>query len=178
MPIHNFLNLLAFKGNANALENLFQEKLYSNDVLVKKIQKLTLDNLCIKFLRHYLGYTNNLRKDLSIPSRMKRFGIHKNLLTSLKNLRAGLILGEYKKVVYNIEEQQKYYYSDYQYTILSDYLTGKKTSTSIIEDFKFEISHYFIQLEDMIKESKLLKEFPSIVYDRFLRDYYIGEMKK
>jgi len=176
-PMGRFLALLV-KGNGNCLENLFQTHLHSNEKLVKEIQQLTMDNLHISFLKHFAGYAMNLQKDMTIPSRLEKFGIQKQILSALRILRAGLILGEYKQVVPNIKEQQKYHYSNYQFTILYDYLDGVESKPSMITGAKYEIQYYDKKLHDLIKSCKWYNVFPSIVFDRLRRDYYLGKVKK
>lgn len=170
-PIHNFLGLLV-KGNGNSLENLFQEKLYQHKNLVEELQKLTLNNLHLGFLKHYLGYYSTLKKDMNNPSRLEKYGIQKLILASYRVLRAGIILAKDKKVIYNLQEQTKNHASYMYKWILDDYLQSKQSSPKNIKDALKELDRLEIELKKYIAGVSWSPTFPSIVFDRWLVAYY------
>jgi len=127
-PIVNFFYELT-KGNGNNLEWLFMPPLHQKPEAVEEIKKLTIDNLHKGFLGHYLGYySKSLKKDMDNPSRLKKYGLEKLLLCSYRVLRTGIILGQTKQVIYNVQEQDKFGFGDCCNDILSYYLNDKKLS--------------------------------------------------
>lgn len=170
-PIHHFLKLLV-KGNGNCLENLFQEKLHQNETLVQKLQKLTLENLHIGFLKHYLGYSNGLIKDMENPSRLQRYGKVKLLLASYRVLLAGLILARKREVIYTIQKQFWSVSTDYCIELLGFYLLKNEPYPQLLADARKEILQLQGELKKEIEESSWFKVFPSIVFDQWLLDYY------
>lgn len=170
-PIHHFLRLLV-KGNGNCLENLFQEKLYENEKLVGELQKLTLENLHVGFLKHYLGYSNGLIKDMNNSSRLQRYGETKLILANYRVLQAGLILAKRKEVVYKLQQQYFYVSTDYCIPLLGAYLHDTPPNRELLDDAREEIQRLQGELEEEIEQSLWFKVFPSIIYDRWLVQYY------
>ena len=172
-PVHEFLRLLV-KGNGNCLENLFQKKLYQNEELVQQVQQVTIDNLHVAFLKHYLGYSTSLLKDMENETRLKRYGIEKLLLCSYRVLQAGLILAREKKVVYTLQEQVWHDFHNNSVELLGFYLVNEKPSKQLLSDAKDDIAKLRSELEKEIETCTWLKMFPSVVYDQLLVDYYKG----
>lgn len=171
--LRSHLGLLA-KGNGNALENLYQEHLVERKDLVDKIKAMTIANLHIGFLKHYLGYYSNLRKDMFIASRLKKFGIQKQILSSYRLLRLGIILAQRKRVIYNLQKQDKYHASKMYKWILDDYLKDRKSSKKNIKEALEELDKLEVELKKYIDGVSWSPTFPSIVYDTFLAEYYKG----
>jgi len=176
LPLYRFLGLL-IKGNGNSLENLFQDKLISKDKLIKELQQLTLENLHIKFLKHFIGYYDSLKKDMNIPSRLEKYGIQKLLLNSYRVLRAGIILAEHREVVYNLDVQEEYLPAPFWNKIREDYLNSKESYYLFTKHAKAKLEFLEKDLANLIKSSKWYKEFPTIVFDGWLKDYYVGNIK-
>ena len=142
---------------------------------VEEIKKLTIDNLHKGFLRHYLGYySKSLKKDMDNPSRLKKYGLEKLLLCSYRVLRTGIILGQTKQVIYNVQEQDKFGFGDCCNDILSYYLNDKKLSEEQIETAKMELDLYEDYLKTIKEKSEWNEIFPSVVYDRWLTKHYTG----
>lgn len=175
--LRSYLRLLT-KGNGNALENLYQEHLIEHKDLVDKLKIMTMANLHKGFLKHYLGYLGNEKKDMKVPSRLKKFGIQKLILTGIRLGRAGIILAKHKKVVYNLQEQDKYHASKMYRWILDDYLKGKESSKKNIKEALEELDRLEVELKKYIDGVSWSPTFPSIVYDTFLAEYYRGEIVK
>lgn len=172
-PISHFLKLLA-KGNSNCLENLFQEKLYSNSPLVRELQEITMKNLHLGFLRNYLGYSNSVEKDLVNPTRREKYGVEKLLLSDYRTLLSGIILGKFKEVVYNLKKQASYVPTGYSLVLLEEYLNPRLVwKESLIVNARRELKLLKAHLKRIINKSKWYKLFPTQLYDRFLMEYYL-----
>jgi len=169
-PLHNYLRLLV-KGNGNALENLFQHKLYENKQKVDELQKITLTNLHKGFLKHYLGYYASLQKDLSNPTRIEKYGMVKLLLCSYRVLQAGIILAEKVKVEPNVEKQAKMLGTRFCSALLEQHRSGS-TIVYASKDYLGEIEALKKRLEKNLEESEWYSIFPSNDYDKWLVKHY------
>lgn len=175
-PIQNFLGLLE-KGNGNCLENLFQHKLVEKKQLVKSLQKLMLKNLHVGFLKHYLGYSQSLMKDLSIESRLQAYGEQKLLLQTYRVLLSGILLAEEKKIVYNLREQLKIISTSHCEEMLNAYLDAKYFCNSELKkEIMEELEELRVQLNNSIQRGVLPTSDHlglKVQLDNWLRDYYI-----
>jgi len=177
-PIRNFFYELT-KGNGNNLEWMFMPPLHQKTEAVEEIKKLTVDNLHKGFLGHYLGYySKSLRRDMDNPSRLIKYGIEKLLLCSYRVLRTGVILGQAKQVIYNIQEQDRFGFGDCCSDVLSYYLSDQPLSKEQVEMAKMELDLYEDYLTEIKNKSDWVDEFPSIVYDRWLTEYYTDKIKE
>mgnify|MGYP001612468435 FL=1 len=176
-PIQNFLGLLE-KGNGNCLENLFQHKLVEKKQLMRSLQKLMLKNLHVGFLKHYLGYSQSLMKDLSIESRLQAYGEQKLLLQAYRVLFSGIVLADYKKVKFNFKqaiEMEKYYVGFFE-PILEDYLANHKSKEDNLKQARNTIENLQSVLEQHILDGVLPTSDHlglKVQLDNWLRDYYI-----
>lgn len=175
-PLHHFLGQLA-KGNGNALENLFQEKLICKDKEVKEIQELTMENLHTGFLKHYKGYSGNIIADMENPNRKEKFGETKGFLAAYRVISSGLILHRHREVIYNVRKQLEYIPMDFIEDFLNIYLEGKEISNrkGYWKTFKASKDKLFSlrnELKEEIDNSKWYDIFPIIVFDRWIYDYF------
>jgi len=170
-PLYHFLRLLV-KGNGNSLENLFQEKLSARSVLVKELQELALENVHVGFLKHYRGYYESLKKDMANPTRCKKYGIQKLILSAYRVLKAGIILGNYKMVCYNLQEQDKHHPSTHYRDILYDYKNQTPSTNYSMVAAKNELEKLDSLLKTIIDNCGWFKMFPSVVFDNWIYQYY------
>jgi len=177
-PLYNFMRLI-IKGSGNAIENLFQDKLYSRDYLVKELQDIVMKNLHSKFLGHYdRYYEKTLKKDMLNYTRLEKYGIQKLILNSYRVLRTGIILAEKKTLIYNIIDQDKYFSNNLCLNILSDYVFDLTTNITILAKARKEINQLSLLLKEKIKECDWYKIFPSNILDSWLKKYYLGVLKE
>jgi len=168
--IHHFFNLLC-KGNGNCLENLFQPKIFEDVEVVNELQKLSMENLHVGYLKHWLGYSHTLQKDMKIGSRVTKRGKLKPLLDCYRILQSGIILATRKEVIWNIVEQYKFVSKNNSIEVLEAYLQDKKVS----EDF---IESSLVELKDMQNGLKMLidscswKEIRKEPFNSWLGEYY------
>jgi len=167
--IHHFFGLL-YKGNGNCLENLFQPKIFEDTEVVKELQKLCIENLHVAYLKHWLGYSHSLQKDMEVPSRITKRGNLKPLLDCYRILQSGIILATRKEVIWNIVEQNKFTKNN-SLEILTAYLNNEKVSEN-------QIKNSLVELKDMQNGLKMLidscdwKEIRKDVFDDWLGKYY------
>ena len=172
-PIRNFLGLLV-KGNGNCLENLYQPKLYEDKQLVDELKQLTMENLHKGFLKHYLGYSVGLMKDMSNTTRLERYGFCKLALGAYRVLYAGLTLARSRDVIYNVREHFKRYTTTYGEHILDMYYDEDDPCQTLRTNVKDELVCLQNELNKEISWCGWYNIFPSIVYDRWLVKQYEG----
>jgi len=104
-PVEKYLGLLV-EGNCNVLDNLFEPKLYQRTRLVKSLQKIVINNLHVGFIDHCLGYSKHLKKDLSNPVRIAKYGKPKLLLNRYRIVLQGFTLTSlgYNRIQYNLRD--------------------------------------------------------------------------
>jgi len=112
------------------------------------------------------------------PSRLKQYGIQKTLLCAYRVLMAGLILGEHRKVVYNLNDQLDYYSLLYCDHVLSDYLNNKQTQNLVV--VKEELTDLEDDLKYLIENIdqspvKWYNTFPSHLFNKLLYKHYMGK---
>lgn len=155
-PLDNYLRLLN-KGNGNLLENLFQPKMYAKTNLVKELQNIVIKNIHKGFLKHYLGYSTNLKKDFTNYTRLSKIGIVKLILMRYRVLRAGLTLGVFSKVEPNIIKQEQYFKSKYCMKLLQMYLREETIPGMFISSCKIETDNLHSLLDIAIKKANTIR---------------------
>jgi len=165
-PIADYLRLLA-KGNGNIIENLFEPKLYQNERLVNELQKIILESLHKGILKHYLGYSVSLKKDMENPSRLQRYGLDKLILCRYRVLLAGLLVEKRKEIIYNLNEQHKFIKTDFCSDILTHYLLHSDASKPLLTNAQEELEKLCDALKRVITQSTLPSSFPTIQLEQF-----------
>ena len=175
-PANIYIRLLD-KGNGNMLENLFQHKVYENKKLVDELKDITLKNLHTGFLKHYAGYSLNMKKDFTNESRLKKVGIVKLILTRYRVLLSGILLNTYKEVIYNLNEQHKKFMTDHCLPLLEKYKNNEEISGKLIKSAINETDRLDkILKEDHIDKPNLIpaEQSPSPSLNRWFVNYYEG----
>lgn len=162
-PIDHFLRLLN-KGNGNTLDNLFQEKLIERTEEVKDLQDIVFEHLHQRFILHQIGYAKSIWHDLSVQSRLEKYGRKKLYLQLYKTLRQGIILAKYKEIVFNVIEQQEYLSSNYILNLLSN----NKMKSQQIEEELAHLTAELVSMKDSFPEHSTL----DIALDYWLRELY------
>jgi len=170
-PIRSFLGLLV-KGNGNCLENLYQPKLSEYKQYVNELKQLTMENLHKGFLKHYLGYSVGLMKDMTNKTRLEHYGFCKLALGAYRVLYAGLTLVRNREVVYNVREHFKRYTTTYGEHILDMYYEDTNPVQSLRVKVENELIYLQKELQSEIDKCDWYNMFPSIVYDRWLVKHY------
>lgn len=174
-PIQQYLIQLN-KGNGNALENLFQHHLYEKKKLVESLKRIIMDNLHKGFLRHYLGFSYNEKKDSKIPARIAKYGL-KIYLNRYRVLLAGLILEERRKVCFNVTHQQKYIRTQYFCDVIDEYKKGKNVLDSKLKsnvERELDALHGFLEIRIEESDFPIRRQSPTVLLDRWLMKYYVG----
>jgi len=173
-PIQDYLRLLA-KGNGNALDNLFEPKIYQKENLVKSLQAVVKEELHIGFIDHCLGYALSIRKDLFNQSRLAKYGAAKLLLTRYRVLLQGMLILD-GKIEYNLVNMDKLFKGKYLISdILSLYLNNI-SDNSIFDKGIQETDTLQIELVDKKSKCKLPHYNQStikIALNRWIVKYYL-----
>lgn len=169
--IHHFLGQLV-KGNGNRLENLFQNKIFEDKEAVAELQKMAMENLHLGYLKHWLGYSNGIKKDMKNPARLEKYGMPKLILDAYRVLLAGIILAKEKQVVYHLPSQGRLYLTNFADYVLHEYLLHGSLSPLLEKDAQDEIDTLQAKLQFLIDNSTWPKRIGLSRFDQWLIDYY------
>jgi predicted nucleotidyltransferase len=167
--IHHFFNLLC-KGNGNCLENLFQPKIFEDTEAVNNLQKLSMENLHVGYLKHWLGYSHSLQKDMKNTTRIVSRGKIKPLLDCYRVLQSGIILATREEVIWNIVEQNKIIKNN-SLEILSAYMNNEKITEKQMKYSLGELKDMQTSLGMLINFCKW-KEINKNPFNSWLGEYY------
>lgn len=176
-PIKDYLRLLA-KGNGNAIDNLFEPKLWEQKESVKELQEIIQTHLHKGMLAHCLGYSSAIRKDFTNPNRLAKYGIQKLLLCRYRVLLQGLLILQ-GIIEYNLPKMLKQIPTQYSERLLSDYKSGVQTEVTELELIAQETEALHVQLWEEREKSNLPTQMLSCVeipLGRWIKHKYLGRV--
>ena len=178
-PIQNFLRLLA-KGNGNALDNLFEPKLYEMKEQVKELQDIVKTHIHKGFIHHCLGYSKSIKKDFDISSRVETTGLHKLILTRYRVLLQGFCLLD-GKIEYNLPRLLKIvsktdWASPIAEKVLDDYLASENNNilkqSKLLIAAKLDTDTLHEMLEVELSDSLIEHSTIEVPLDRWMIRFY------
>jgi predicted nucleotidyltransferase len=177
-PIEQFLILLA-KGNGNAVDNLFEPKLYSKENTVVDLQDIVRDNIHKGFVEHCLGYSTHILKDIKNETRLKKYGVEKLLLCRYRAVIQGFNLLLHR-IDYNLPRLFKTCATQYGESILNLYINGgtldnKYINLALEETTKIHDYVYKSLLKSSMKsklDSSLITELDYWIKEQYLKSAY------
>ena len=176
-PIKSTLQLLA-KGNGNILDNLFEDKLYERKSdLVKELKCIIASHLHKGFLNHCLGYSQSVKRDLNIDSRINKFGYGKLLLERYREILKGMLLCE-GKIEHNLVIMLNSISTKYCESILNSVVNNETLCINEVSNAIVETDSLDNELKEMVSKSDLPSIEQSTIevpLSRWLRRYYFGK---
>jgi hypothetical protein len=176
-PIEQFISLLA-KGNGNAIDNLFEPKLWQFPQAVTSLKHIVSNNIHKGFIHHCLGYSTHILKDINNETRLERYGLEKLLLCRYRAVLQGLNLLN-GNINYNLPELLGTYPTKWANGILTCYIAGGTIDRGMMGLALLETNdiHHYVY-ETMIKSNiPDTNDSPLITkLDEWIKEQYLGRL--
>jgi uncharacterized protein len=175
-PLRDYLMLLA-KGNGNALDNLFEPKLWEQKESVRELQEIIQTHIHKGILAHCLGYSHAICKDFTIPNRLQKYGIQKLLLCRYRILLQGMLILQ-GIIEYNLPRMLTQVPTQHCEKLLSDYKAGIETPETELEIMAKETETIHQLLWEKKDNANIPDQFHSCVevpLGRWIEQKYLGK---